>query len=81
MMPKLTLYMRHGCHLCEDMHRDLLRMPEADTLELQLVDIDSKAELQARYGTRIPVLMAGEREICHYTLDPVTLREFLAENA
>ena len=33
------------------------------------IDIDGNPELESLYGLKVPVLMAEEREICHYTLD------------
>ncbi|HEB97059.1 MAG TPA: hypothetical protein ENI96_11590 [Sedimenticola thiotaurini] len=37
------------------------------------VDIDRDPELQARFGSLIPVLMRGDRELCRYFLDPSVL--------
>lgn len=42
-------------------------------LQYTLVDIQDRAELEARYGEWVPVLMAGEIEICHYHLDIAAL--------
>lgn len=76
---KLTLYMRHGCHLCEDM-QSLLNPYVADgSFELELVDIDQDEGLRMRYNTLVPVLTAGEREICHYFLDLKSLQQYMSE--
>jgi thioredoxin reductase (NADPH) len=40
---------------------------------LEIVDVDGNADLKSRYGERVPVLVAGGQEICHYHLDPVAL--------
>jgi hypothetical protein len=80
-MIEFVLYMRHGCHLCEDMYGELQQLPESGQFQVRLVDIDTDGVLQEKYGLKIPVLMAGEHEICHYTLDPATLREYLAQHA
>jgi hypothetical protein len=42
------------------------------------VDIDNDTELTARYGVRIPVLVADGEEICHYHLDPIALDAYFA---
>lgn len=42
-----------------------------------LVDVDCDPALAARYGLKIPVLAAGEREICHYVLDRAALSRYL----
>ena len=49
------------------------------SFELEVVDVDSDDELAARYGERVPVLMAEGRELCHYHLDPVVLDAYFAE--
>jgi hypothetical protein len=43
------------------------------------IDIDGNADLITRYGTLIPVLCLGEREICHYFLNPVALTSALTD--
>jgi len=40
------------------------------------VDVDSDAELRARYGERVPVLAdATGNELCHGRLDPAVLEQ------
>jgi thioredoxin reductase (NADPH) len=45
---------------------------------LEVIDIDSDRELDARWGEKIPVLLAGERELCYYRLDRAILTAWLA---
>ncbi len=73
---QLTLYVRRDCHLCAEMHRDLLALGAAQAFTLELVDIDSDAELVARYGHKVPVLIGGGEEICHYFLDEPQLAAY-----
>jgi len=61
MSTPLTLYYRNDCYLCEQMLAELLAL-YGNRLQLNLVDIDTDAELQARYGSQVPVLM-GESTI------------------
>lgn len=75
--PELTLYGRSYCHLCEDMQVALLPGQSAGWYRLAVVDVDSDPELEARLGERVPVLMLGNVEICHYHLDAERLREVL----
>jgi len=65
----LTLYIRVGCHLCDEMKQQLERFQQQYGFSLNVVDIDADSYLRLRYGERIPVLAAGEREICHYHLN------------
>jgi hypothetical protein len=49
--------------------------------EVSVVEVDSDAALEARYGERVPVLTVSEsgneRELCHYFLDKLTVTAFL----
>lgn len=71
----LTLYMRQGCHLCEDMEQTIQELLEPGSYSLTLVDIDRKAELKERFNEWVPVLMHADREICHHFLDLKALRK------
>lgn len=77
--PLLTLYGRSYCHLCHDMELALEPLRLELGFEIKPVDVDSDPVLEARLGELVPVLMAGERELCHYHLDPVAVRAYLAE--
>ena len=46
---------------------------------VELVDVDSNAELLAQYGDRIPVLIAEGEEICHFHFDPIALDAYFAK--
>jgi hypothetical protein len=50
---RLTLYQRDDCHLC-DLALGVLAQARAP--EFSSVFIDDDAELEARYGERVPVL-------------------------
>ena len=78
---QLVLYVRRDCHLCADMHRQLAALEPPTGFSLALVDIDSDADLVARYGHKVPVLVGGEEEICHYFLDQEQLDEYLSRGS
>lgn len=65
----LTLYMRVGCHLCEQMQVQLEILQQRHNFSLNIVDIDTDNYLKLRYGERVPLLAAGEQELCHFHLD------------
>ena len=75
----LTLYSRLGCHLCEDMQNLLPAYLEEAGLALDTIYIDDDAVLEHEYGTLVPVLKAGEKEICHYFLDVKALQQYISE--
>ena len=77
-MPTLVLYQRSGCHLCEDMLRELEQLRSERAVSLTLVDVDTRPELRSRYGDRVPVLEDAQgREICHLFLDPERLQRYM----
>jgi len=73
---KLTLYTRSYCSLCEEMHRALLPFQQRYGFDLELVDVDSDPALEACFDEKVPVLMSGEEEICHYHLDEKALQRY-----
>ena len=75
--PTLTVYSRDHCHLCEEMISGLRRLQARFHFELAIVDVDSDPELQRRHGEKVPVLMHGERELCHAALEPVSVTAYL----
>ena len=75
MSRQLTVYVRDGCHLCEDMLTDLRQYQAEMGFELETVEIDDQVELESRYGTLVPVLVCEGQEICHYFLDEVALKQ------
>ena len=75
----LTVYSRLGCHLCEDMENLLPDYLEEAGLSFDVIYIDDDSKLEAKYGTLVPVLKAGEREICHYFLDVKALQQYISE--
>lgn len=73
----LTLYSRLGCHLCESMERALAERRGRLDFTARTVDVDDDPQLQSRFGDQVPVLMAGDREICRYVLDERALEACL----
>jgi len=76
---ELTLYSRLGCHLCEDMENLLPDYLEEAGLSLNTIYIENNSELEELYGSLVPVLKAGNREICHYFLDVKALQQYISE--
>lgn len=78
-LPVLTVYSRSYCHLCDDMIAGLQALQARHRFELRVEDVDSTPELERRYGELVPVLMHGERELCHYHLDAAAVTAYLAQ--
>lgn len=77
--PVLTLLGRDGCQLCEEMRVGLNARTAHFPIRVVEIDIAARPELEARYGWDIPVLLAGEREICRHFLDQQALQAWLSE--
>lgn len=77
--PRLTVYSRAYCHLCDEMIAGLHALQARHRFSVQVVDVDSEPQLEARYGELVPVLMHGERELCHYHLDGPGVTAYLAQ--
>lgn len=79
MEARLRLYGRTYCHLCEDMAASLAGLQRELAFCLEIVDVDTDAALEERFGELVPVLTdAGGEEICHYFLDEAALRQRVA---
>ena len=78
---QLTLINRIGCHLCDDMRDALAAFATELDFTWQELDVDADAELLARFNVDVPVLLLGDREICHHFFDLAALREALADRA
>lgn len=76
-MPRLTLFQRDDCHLC-DMALEVMAM--ASTPDFDSLWVDDDQMLEDRYGTRVPVLRDEEsgREL-DWPFDVATLRDFLID--
>ena len=75
----LTVYSRSYCHLCEDMIEALRRLQGLFHFEIEVIDVDADPELERRHGERVPVLMHGARELCHYRLESALVTAYLAK--
>ena len=72
----LSIYTRAECHLCEEMLDALKSWQSRFNFKLKIVDIDQDSSLTDRFAARIPVLAAGDIEICQYRLDDNALMRF-----
>jgi hypothetical protein len=75
---KFTVLSRDYCHLCEVLLAGLRQLQARQPFEIEVVDVDSRPELEARWGDKVPVVLDGEIEVCHYYLDPQAVGARLA---
>ncbi|MDR1227621.1 MAG: glutaredoxin family protein [Azoarcus sp.] len=64
-----TVLSRQWCHLCHELIAALEPLAVRHGWRIEVVDVDEAPDLEARWNERVPVLLAGEREICHHRLD------------
>ncbi|MFM7250641.1 MAG: glutaredoxin family protein [Planctomycetaceae bacterium] len=70
----VLLYSRRGCHLCEAAEEAV-----ADLLPgARVVDVAGDPELERAFGTRVPVLVIGGREVAAGRIDAAALATALA---
>ena len=74
---------RSYCHLCDDMIAALQTMQGhlIDGYVVDVIDVDQHPALEAKWGDKVPVLLDGDEEICHYFLDQDRLRLHLVKQA
>lgn len=78
-LPRLTLYGRPGCHLCDSMLAALLALRGEFAFTVDGVNIDGDAALMEKYDEHVPVLTAGSVELCRHFLDVAAVRAHLAK--
>ncbi len=78
---KLTLLVREYCHLCEQMQEALAPLLATAATTVEVIDVDADPALEARWGERVPVLLAGEHELCHFRLDAGAVAQWLRETS
>ncbi|TIC89250.1 glutaredoxin family protein [Nocardioides sp. GY 10113] len=75
--PRVTLYSRPGCHLCDDA-REVIAAVCAELGEaFEEVSIDTDADLQARFGHEIPVTFVDGAQHDFWRVSAVRLRAAL----
>lgn len=79
----LTIYSRPGCHLCEDMKVLVTRTVrhQSPPIAVEEIDISTDPELEARYGSEIPVLMLDGKKVAKYRIRESELLRVLAGRA
>ncbi len=78
-LARLTLVSRSYCHLCQEMETALEALAGQFSVGFDVVDIDADPGLFAAYDELVPVLLHGDKELCHYRLDVSKVRDYLSE--
>lgn len=81
MTPRVRLYAKPGCHLCEDARSVIERVCTDLGTSFEEVDISGSVELTAAYGEQIPVTLVDGRQHDFWRVDEARLRRALAPGA
>ena len=75
--PRVTLYSREGCHLCDEARAVIERVCAETGEAFSEVDIDTDADLQDRFGEEVPVTFVDGRQHDFWRVDEQRLRAAL----
>ena len=78
-VPRVALYSRPGCHLCDDARAVIAGVCAELEEEYVEISIEDDAELQRRFGEEIPVTFVDGRQHDFWRVDPARLRRALAD--
>ena len=66
---QVIVYSRKGCHLCEIVKEQLLKLSRRGTFTWQEVDVDTDRDLQREYNDQVPVVFIDGRKAFKYRMD------------
>jgi glutaredoxin len=74
---RVVLYTKPGCGLCEEMKTEMSKADCMELYTLEEVDINSEADLFARYQYEIPVLFINGVEAFRHRLRPDEFKAYV----
>ena len=81
MKPRVTLYTRAGCHLCEEAKRAIEAARGRTDFDYEEVDIDGDADLRRRYNDEVPVVAINGVKAFKYRVEAKELLKKLEARA
>ncbi len=76
----VTVYSRHGCHLCEDAIQTLEGLRQELRFSIDVIYIDGNPELEKLYGNEVPVIHINGEHHDFYKVDPERFRTSLEKH-
>jgi hypothetical protein len=74
---RVVLYVREGCHLCDEFLVELSLDLGSANGQVEIVDVDGEPDVAARYGQRVPVLEIAGEVACEGRYDAPRVRRAL----
>ena len=78
--PIISVYSRHGCHLCEIAIEQLESMRVELGFTIEIIYIDGDSELEKLYGEQIPVIHINGEHHDYWRVDPVRFKSSLEKH-
>ncbi|MEA3335671.1 MAG: glutaredoxin family protein [Chloroflexota bacterium] len=78
-MRRVTLYTKEGCHLCDDVLRELRRLSATFNIDIVQQDICETPDLYSTYRFDIPVVEIEDGPVMRAPITPQQLQRALAE--
>jgi glutaredoxin len=75
--PRVTLYTREGCHLCDEAATVIAAVTSDVGASWRAVDVDADPEDRAEYGDLVPVVLVDGSIVAYYRVEPDRLRKAL----
>ena len=79
-MTVVTVFSRHGCHLCDVAMDQLESMKNELNFEIEKIFIDGDSELEKLYGEQVPVIHIDGVHHDFFKVDPERFRASLEKH-
>jgi glutaredoxin len=79
--PRVTLYSRPGCHLCDDARAVVEEVCTELGESYVEISVDDDPDLRRRYGDEVPVTLVDGAQHDFWRVDPARLRTALTRGA
>ena len=76
---RIEIYSRPGCHLCDEAKAVIDEAASRHPLDVRVINIEEDPELEARYGTEIPVVFIDGKKMFKYRIDETQLERKLKQ--
>jgi glutaredoxin len=76
----VTVYSRHGCHLCEDAEKTLRNLQKELNFEMEVIFIDANETLEKLYGHEVPVIHINGEHHDFFRVNPERFRASLEKH-
>ena len=76
----ITIFSRHGCHLCEVAEATLTELKEVLDFEIEVNFIDGDVELEKLYGNEVPVIHIDGEHHDFYRVDSERFKSSLEKH-